>query len=68
MPIAITREVSRSLGACELSYVDRAAIDVERAHIRRVRHGADRLGLHPNTLRSRIKKLGIRRTARLSQA
>jgi dimethylargininase len=31
MPIAITREVSRSLGACELSYVDRAAIDVERA-------------------------------------
>jgi len=31
MPIAITREVSRSLGACELSYVDRVAIDVERA-------------------------------------
>lgn len=31
MPIAITREVSRSLGACELSYVDRAPIDVERA-------------------------------------
>jgi dimethylargininase len=31
MPIAITREVSRSLGDCELSYVDRAAIDVGRA-------------------------------------
>lgn len=31
MPIAITREVSRSLGACELSYVDRVSIDVERA-------------------------------------
>jgi dimethylargininase len=31
MPIAITREVSRSLGDCELSYLDRAAIDVERA-------------------------------------
>jgi dimethylargininase len=31
MPIAITRDVSRSLGACELSYVDRVTIDVERA-------------------------------------
>lgn len=31
MPIAITREVSHSLGDCELSYVDRASIDVERA-------------------------------------
>jgi dimethylargininase len=33
MPIAITRDVSRSLGACELSYVDRASIDVERAAV-----------------------------------
>lgn len=31
MPIAITRDVSRSLGDCELSYVDRVPIDVERA-------------------------------------
>jgi dimethylargininase len=31
MPIAVTREVSRSLGDCELSYVGRVAIDVERA-------------------------------------
>lgn len=31
MPIAITRDVSRSLGDCELSYVDRTSIDVERA-------------------------------------
>ena len=29
--IAITRDVSRSLGECELSYVDRVSIDVERA-------------------------------------
>ena len=28
MPIAITRDVSRSLGDCELSYVDRVPIDV----------------------------------------
>ena len=46
--------------------------DVERAHIRRVLdecgwrvggegHAAERLGLHPNTLRSRMQKLGIRR-------
>ncbi len=31
MPIAITRDVSRSLGACELSYVARAPIDVALA-------------------------------------
>jgi len=31
MLIAITRDVSRTLGACELSYVERAPIDVERA-------------------------------------
>ena len=31
MPIAVTRDVSRSLGDCELSYVDRVSIDVERA-------------------------------------
>ncbi|HEX5121972.1 MAG TPA: dimethylargininase [Rhodanobacteraceae bacterium] len=31
MPIAITRDVSTSLGACELSFVDRVSIDVERA-------------------------------------
>lgn len=31
MPIAITRDVSASLGACELSFVDRVAIDAERA-------------------------------------
>jgi formate hydrogenlyase transcriptional activator len=46
--------------------------DVERMHIRRVLegcgwqvagkgHAAERLGLHPNTLRSRMQKLGIRR-------
>ena len=46
--------------------------DVERMHIRRVLegcgwqiagkgHAAERLGLHPNTLRSRMLKLGIRR-------
>jgi formate hydrogenlyase transcriptional activator len=48
--------------------------DVERAHIRGVLdgcdwkvagkgHAAERLGLHPNTLRSRMQKLGIRRPA-----
>ena len=31
MPIAITRDVSRSLAACELSYVDRVPIDAGRA-------------------------------------
>jgi len=46
--------------------------DVERMHIRRVLegcgwqvagkdHAAEKLGLHPNTLRSRMQKLGIRR-------
>jgi len=30
-PIAITREVSPSIAACELSYLDREPIDVERA-------------------------------------
>jgi transcriptional regulator with GAF, ATPase, and Fis domain len=49
--------------------------DVERAHIRRVLEGtrwkidgkgqaAEKLGLHPNTLRSRMQKLGISRPAR----
>jgi transcriptional regulator with GAF, ATPase, and Fis domain len=49
--------------------------DVERAHIRRLLedsgwkidgegHAAEKLGLHPNTLRSRMKKLGIARPAR----
>jgi dimethylargininase len=31
MPIAVTRDVSRSLADCELSYVGRTPIDVERA-------------------------------------
>lgn len=31
MPIALTRDVSRTLGRCELSYVERSPIDVERA-------------------------------------
>lgn len=31
MLIAITRDVSRTLGACELSYVERTSIDVDRA-------------------------------------
>lgn len=31
MPIAITREVSPSLAACELSFVERAPIDIARA-------------------------------------
>lgn len=31
MQAAITRDVSRSLAACELSYVDRTPIDIERA-------------------------------------
>ncbi|HEY6893896.1 MAG TPA: hypothetical protein VI258_07000, partial [Rhodanobacteraceae bacterium] len=31
MPIAITRDVSPSLGECELSFVERVAIDVGRA-------------------------------------
>jgi len=49
--------------------------DVERAHIRRVLegtgwkiagkgHAAEKLGLHPNTLRSRMERLGITRPAR----
>ena len=48
---------------------------IEPAHIRRVVEGsgwkihgkgnaAEQVGLHPNTLRSRIQKLGIRRPAR----
>ena len=50
-------------------------VDVERAHILRVLHAsgwriegprgaATALGLRPSTLRSRMRKLGIRRTAR----
>ena len=50
---------------------------VERAHIRRVLegtswkidgkgHAAEKLGLHPNTLRSRMQKLGLSRPARLA--
>ena len=49
--------------------------DVERAHIRRVLddagwkiagkgHAAEKLGPHPNTLRSRMQKLGISPPAR----
>ena len=49
--------------------------DLERAHIRRAVDGwgwkihgkgnaAEKLGLHPNTLRSRMQKLGITRPAR----
>jgi len=52
-------------------------VDVERAHILRVLHAsgwriegprgaATALGLRPSTLRSRMRKLGIRRTARES--
>ena len=51
---------------------------IEREHIRRVLercdwringpgHAADVLGLHPNTLRSRMAKLGIRRPARRAE-
>jgi transcriptional regulator with GAF, ATPase, and Fis domain len=51
---------------------------VEREHLRRVLercgwringqgHAADVLGLHPNTLRSRMAKLGIRRPARRAE-
>src|SRR4051812_25850292 len=42
MPIAITRDVSRSLGDCELSFVGRAPIDAERAA---VQHAAYRRAL-----------------------
>jgi len=49
--------------------------DLERTHIRRVVEGcgwrihgkgnaAEQLGLHPNTLRSRMQKLGITRPVR----
>src|SRR5262245_38775902 len=37
MLVALTREVSQSLGACELTFRDRTAIDVDRA---RAQHGA----------------------------
>jgi len=48
--------------------------DVQRAHIETILHtcgwlidgrrnAAERLGLHPNTLRARMKKLGIARPA-----
>lgn len=37
MLIALTRDVSRTLGACELSYVERTSIDVDRAEHQ---HGA----------------------------
>jgi len=50
---------------------------VERAHLVQVLdrygwridgtgHAAEALGLHPNTLRGRMKKLGIRRPAKSS--
>jgi DNA-binding NtrC family response regulator len=50
---------------------------IERAHIERILrecggringpgNTAERLGLHPNTLRFRMKKLGIMRSARLA--
>ncbi|MHB1056403.1 MAG: dimethylarginine dimethylaminohydrolase family protein [Rhodanobacter sp.] len=43
---AITREVSPALGDCELSYVERAAIDVARAGVqhREYRHALEALG------------------------
>jgi dimethylargininase len=42
MPIAITRDVSRTLGDCELSYVGRAPIDIDLA---RQQHSAYRRAL-----------------------
>jgi dimethylargininase len=39
-PVAITRAVSPALGACELTHLDRVAIDVERARAQHYRYAA----------------------------
>ena len=65
------RQARRAGGPPSLERLD----EVERAHIRRVLeacgwkiegpgHAAEKLGLHPSTLRSRMAKLGITRPAR----
>ena len=71
-----TLRIDETLGASTVGGAAQLATerldDVERGHIRRVLHecgwkvggeghAAERLGLHPNTLRSRMQKLGIRR-------
>jgi DNA-binding NtrC family response regulator len=60
-----------TVGNPELSAAERDTLDaVQRAHIRAMLHrcgwrisgrgnAAERLGLHPNTLRFRMKKLGV---------
>ena len=58
---------------------DRTLADVERAHIEAVLeecgwringpgHAAEKIGLHPNTLRFRMNKLGLRRPTRSARA
>ena len=74
-----TLRLDETLGAAVRGATAQPALerldDVERAHICRVLegtswkidgkgHAAEKLGLHPNTLRSRMEKLGISRPAR----
>jgi transcriptional regulator with GAF, ATPase, and Fis domain len=74
-----TLRLDETLGAAVRGATAQPALerldDVERAHIRRVLegtswkidgqgHAAEKIGLHPNTLRSRMEKLGISRPAR----
>jgi len=73
-----TLRLEEALGAAARGATGRPSLDrldhVEGAHIRRVLadcgwkidgkgHAAEKLGLHPNTLRSRMQKLGISRPA-----
>jgi transcriptional regulator with GAF, ATPase, and Fis domain len=73
-----TLRLDETLGAAPRGAIGQPSLErldhVERAHIRRVLaacdwkidgkdHAAEKLGLHPNTLRSRMQKLGISRPA-----
>jgi formate hydrogenlyase transcriptional activator len=66
--VAVPRAVSNSLPATNLEAVERdhivAVLEQANWVIEGTRGAAQVLGLHPNTLRSRMKKLGISRPTR----
>jgi DNA-binding NtrC family response regulator len=62
-PVRMTETRLRRLNAVERDYI-RLVIDRCGGRINGRGHAAEVLGLHPNTLRSRMKKLGIRRRGR----
>ena len=60
---ATSRSGDRGLAAVEREHI-KAVLDECRWRINGPGHAAETLGLHPNTLRFRMKKLGITRPAR----